>query len=205
METAMKPRDVHAVVHQLRMWGVEVSRTVEEDLVAEFDTIKPRADADLFPGDLTLDEARAVIQRRRSEGLACPLCDQNVKVYRRKLGSATVRTMIVMMQHAGSGYVHVPDLLGRVAPALLSQGGYATMGHWWGLLEESPECREDGSKSSGKWRVTEKGVRFLHQQLRVPKYALLYNDECLGFDGPEIHIGEALGNKFDYAALMAGV
>lgn len=153
-----------------------------------------------------LGDARAWLRERVDDGEHCPCCTQLAKVYRRKLSSAAARTMILLAVHGGRDrYVNLPRLLERFAPELSSQGGYATLAHWWGLIEQMPGVRDDGSAHVGLWRLTELGAMFVDRRARVPKYARLYDGRCLGFDGPTVGIEDALGTRFRYDDLMAGV
>lgn len=82
--------------------------------------------------------------------------------------------------------------------------GDAAKLHWWGLIEPKRDAvRDDGSKKTGYYRITELGQQFVRGEAEVPKYIYLYNQCCLGFCGPPTTISEALGDKFNYAELMA--
>jgi hypothetical protein len=151
----------------------------------------------------TLGEARDWLRERVEHGERCPCCTQFAKVYRRALPSATARAMIALHRHSAPGeFVFLPPLLDAMhgTPAL---GGYATLGHFWGLLEQQPGEREDGSWRVGWWRLTPNGRAYVIGALpAVPKYARIYDGRCLGLDGPPWSITDALGSKFDYRELM---
>ena len=52
--------------------------------------------------------------------------------------------------------------------------------------------------------VTDKGIQFAMNQIRVPKRVHLYNNEVIGWDEETTCIVEAMGKHFDYAELMGG-
>lgn len=150
------------------------------------------------PQFLLLDEARRWLRQQADEGAKCPCCNQFTKVYRRKITSQTARAMVLMWREAGNDYVYMPTLLGR-------KQADETKARYWGLIEEAPEVRDDGSSRVGVWRLTPKGVAFVRGMTRVPKYARIYDGRCLGFDDTElVDIYDALGTRFNYSDLMAG-
>jgi hypothetical protein len=52
------------------------------------------------------------------------------------------------------------------------------------------------------WHPTSDGIAFAQKKIIVPKYVLTENNVVIGFEGPNIDILTALGNKFDYGALI---
>lgn len=72
----------------------------------------------------------------------------------------------------------------------------------WLLIE--PAANDDHAKrSSGKWHPTERGIEFVRERVVMPKYVITLNNVVERFDGPFIGVREALGNRFDYRALIA--
>ena len=67
---------------------------------------------------------------------------------------------------------------------------------------ESRQNDDPSKKSSGYWRVTDKGRGFLALQITVPKTAVVYNNRLERLEGVFITIQEALGKKFNYEELM---
>jgi hypothetical protein len=78
------------------------------------------------------------------------------------------------------------------------------MAHW-GLIEEKPKDEKKESRTSALWRPTVRGVRFARNQILIPSHVVLYNNRVEGCSESTISIVEALGRKFDYAELMAGM
>lgn len=146
----------------------------------------------------TLGAAREWLRERADEGATCPCCTQFAKVYRRKINSGQARSLIRMYRADKSrGYVHVPSLGARSR----EEGKL----RYWGLVEEERTRRPDGGRS-GYWRITDLGERWVLGQVKVPKYARIYDKRCLGLDEDEsASIYDALGDKFDYNELMGNV
>lgn len=87
---------------------------------------------------------------------------------------------------------------------IASNSNVALLRHW-GLLEAIPDAvRPDGSGRVGLYRMTQLGFDFVRGQIKIPKYATLYNQELLALSTAElINIRDALGSKFDYDELMS--
>lgn len=145
----------------------------------------------------TFAEAKSWLRERLDDGADCPLCTQHAQVYRRKINSGMARALIEQYRQAGQSLVHTRDYW-------LPLSKEAAQLQWWGLIAQGDERREDGGQS-GWWRVTYDGVAYVHNRLRVPKYARVYDGRLMNLDSTEmVSILDALGNKFDYSDLMAG-
>lgn len=148
--------------------------------------------------DWTLEEVREWLRDRVDDGAKCPCCTQFAKVYRRKITVQAARVLIRMYHAAGTDWVNLPDLIER-------KGADEAKPRYWGLLEAMEGTRPDGSSRVGWWRLTPEGVAFVRDELRVPKYARIYDGRCLSLEGDPVGIRDALGTKFRYDELMAGV
>jgi len=156
----------------------------------------------LMEGWKTLSQARNLVNESRDVGLVCPCCDQFAKVYRRTITSTMARWLINLVKNFEEErrYFSVSE------PWSLNinkgTGDVAKLA-MWGLIESKPKDKNDTvRKTSGNWRPTLKGFQFVYNQTRIPKYALIYNATLIGYDGFEISIGTALGQKFNYTELM---
>lgn len=151
-----------------------------------------------LPWEETLSDARARLQARLGDGLDCPCCGQFAKRYRRKVNAGMVRSLVRIYQSGNASkfeWVYIPALLLRSS----EEGKLA----YWGLLEEANEVRDDGGRA-GWWRVTPKGQDFLYGKIRIPKYALVYNAECLKLETDEmVTVSDCMNEKFDLTELMA--
>jgi hypothetical protein len=161
----------------------------------------------LFPPNLS--PAIAEAQERLEEaaigkGTNCPCCGQFVKVYKRKLYTVMAMALVHIYQdhciHGFTGYIHVPSLLN--GKGVVARGGDYTKLEYWGLIEAQQHERNDGSTRTGMWRITQMGRDFVEDKMRVPSHIFLYNNQLVGMDVEMISIREALGQEFDYGALM---
>lgn len=152
---------------------------------------------DLFD---TLLQAKANLEANLDKGGACPCCGQHAQRYRRKLNSGMARALVEiwLRQKNTRRWVRVEVLVAalRVSPELGKL-------RWWGLVE-TKENDDAKKRTSGSWRLTEKGQAFLRDLVKVPSHAVVFNNQLERLEGKEIGIREALGSKFDYAELMAG-
>ena len=74
----------------------------------------------------------------------------------------------------------------------------------WGLLEAAMGERPDGSKRIGFYKITQRGVDFVRDRVRVPAHAFFYAQECIGMSEEKTSIKRALGKRFSYDELMSG-
>lgn len=128
----------------------------------------------------------------------CPCCDQTVKLYKRTINSTTAYDLIHFEKRVADGeYMHIKHINTSAAGG----GDFAKL-RLWGLIEEKFN-ESTGKRSSGYWRITQKGRDFVNAKVMVRKYALIYNGKFLGFDGGMVTIKDSLGKHFDYAELMS--
>lgn len=147
----------------------------------------------------TLAEAQGWLRERLDQGASCPCCTQFAKVYRRKV-HATMAAELIRVWHAHRDqWFHLPTAV----PA--GRGGDFSKLAFWELVEEDGATRDDGSPRTGWHRVTAAGELYVRGDLLIPKYARVYDGRCLGFAGPEVGVRDALGKRFRYDELMAGM
>lgn len=142
----------------------------------------------------TIREAAAWVKARLLDGTDCPVCGQRAQLYQRTITSTMARALILMWREAGIDWVHLPSVVGAL------RADEAKLVHW-GLIEEEKTLRADGGRA-GVWRLTDLGVQFVQGDATVPKYAFIFNKRCLGHEGPEVTIGECLGEKFRLDELL---
>lgn len=148
----------------------------------------------------TLAEARRdLMERGRWEGVRCPCCDGMAKVYACRINAAAARALILLARATQPGdYAHFLELMKRAG---VYSGHYAELARW-GLIERAPDRAKDGNPSTGLYRVTDLGRRFVHGEATVPARAITYNDELLRLEGEPVSIRDVLGDRFDYGDLM---
>jgi len=146
-------------------------------------------------------EMRDDIAKKRDEGCVCPVCEQYVRVYKRSVNSMMARQLIHAYKNFGVGaFFHNSEIVMGTSGA----GDFAKLA-FFGLIEaKKHEKGDQGKRTSGYWCVTPKGFDFINNTVMVQKYAMVYNDEVLGYSGDLVSIVESLNNKFDYNELMKG-
>jgi len=146
------------------------------------------------PNFQNLDEAKAYINSLKHEGVKCPCCYQLVKYYPYKLSSG-MAYVLIQMYKSDKEWVHPIQEFRTV------NGDYAKL-RWWGLIEDRQDEPEEDKKASGYWRITPKGMAFVEGTIKVTEKAILFDNQCWGYEGDEIYITDALSNKFNYSELM---
>ena len=186
----MTPEDLSRACNMLRSWGVVISPEKERGLILELMTI-----------DSDIEKTRRQIRKQANDGgTICPVCDQHVKVYRRKVNSSMTRGLIAAYRAYGTRFGYLQDV--RRTEGETDNREESKL-RYWGLMQEEDAWRPDGGRA-GYWRVTDKGEMWIRKLTTVPKYAVIYNGECLRLEGQQIDISEALGDKFNYRELMNG-
>ena|SRR5210317_855841 len=150
----------------------------------------------------TIKEAKDFLRRNWTAGAKCPCCQQNVKLYKRPLGSAQAAALIVTwkLHKKGKIWVHVQDDI-IVGAKINIKGDFAKC-RFWGLIR-SLENEDPTKKDSGWWQLTQKGIDFVKNQKRVYSHIYTYNQTFYGFEKSKtISILDALKNKFDYSKLI---
>lgn len=148
----------------------------------------------------TLQEAKQYLRENWKEGVDCPCCTQFVKFYKRKINSGMTRNLISMYNTLPRGeFFHVQNMFTEKKE---HNGRNWTLFKYWSIVEENLNDSKIGAKTSGEWRITEKGILFVENKLQVPKFIKLYNNQSYGFEGEQVGIKECLGEKFSYDELM---
>lgn len=129
----------------------------------------------------------------------CPCCGRYAKVYKRKIHNTVARQMIKMLKIGGDRvFVHARDL---VIPGL---SGMCDLGkaQYWGLVEQK-ESADSNQRSSGYWRLTERGVRFVKAECKIPAHVMVFDNRVIERGGEYVSIYDCLGEKFSYKELMS--
>ena len=71
------------------------------------------------------------------------------------------------------------------------------------VLIEASDGRTGTANSTGKWRLTKAGRRYVRGELAVPEFALVFDGKVRSFEGDRVTIREALGTRFSYEELMS--
>lgn len=137
------------------------------------------------------------------KGGICPACTQNVKMYEKKIDSQMAYYLIQIYKKTISfpdkEYFHVQDDLN--VPMKVS-GSWAKL-RWWGLIEEQEKGNDVSNKrTSGMWKITDAGKRFVQHKSKVTQYVKLFNGKFYGEVGKQVNISQCLNEKFNYMELM---
>lgn len=150
-----------------------------------------------FAADMTLEDAQDLLRGLADDGACCPMCTQNVKVYRRPLNAVVAKALVALYAECGRSSGRMALVARRRLPEVASQGGFLTLGHHWGLMAADLE-------HTGHWRITDLGERWLHGSATVPKYVRIFNGRRLGQpSGDPVSIHDALGESFDLPTLLS--
>jgi len=161
----------------------------------------------------SLEEAKTWLRARFAKGATCPCCHQHVKLYKRKLHKSMVFVLLLIARYyrridvKADQWLHVPSHINEVLAGNPRRSA-AVRADWaklklWGLLEEKPAVRADGSPRVGYWRMTQLGWQFVNRQVKVPSHVYVYNDQLLPRTvDTMVTIDEALTTEFSYAEIM---
>ena len=145
----------------------------------------------------TLSEVKKYLRESFNDGCNCPACDQYVKLYKRKLYSTQARALIMLyFLNKKTEWVHVRQIMEKINIS----GDFAKL-VYWELIIEKEKGKED-KKTSGLWKLTQKGKNFILNKSSVPKYVFIYNSKLQGFSNEQTTIKDALGDRFSYRELM---
>lgn len=150
----------------------------------------------------TLEEAKAYLSENMLKGTKCPCCKQFVKIYKRQIYKTMALGLIELYRQGGvKDFVHITTLLNNPEIAARGLGGDFSKLALWGLIEEK-ENSETKKRTSGLWRLTEKGINFIKGKSSVPKYVFIYNGKLAEKSAEHVSIRDVLGKEFDYTSLI---
>lgn len=153
----------------------------------------------------TLNDARIYLNENISVGTKCPCCEQRVQLYKRKINTVMARTLIRLFtlnrEKPTQEYFHVKDIVNGISAT--GTNDFSKL-YYWSLIKEKPkESNNTKNRTSGYWKITEKGIRFVLKNIEVPKYVKIYNTKAYGFSEEKTDIVGALSEKFNYTELMS--
>jgi hypothetical protein len=140
-------------------------------------------------------------EARKPNGTNCPCCTKHVQIYCRKFNSRMAATMIYVYractEYPGR-WLEIGNFCAKKYDFIPGDHGKLL---WWGLIERKPND-DTAKKSSGKYRITEKGRAFVERRLKVPSHVVEYMSVVEKFEGKLMGIDELLGKHFHYQELM---
>lgn len=172
------------------------------ELLAQLKLLAP---APIALADMRLADIRAeFFHAIAGAGMYCRGCNKWGKVNSVSLTGPLVATLAFLYRRTvpRGEFVHVPSSGRRVE---LNKNNVGKLALW--SFAETARNGDETKKSSGMWRITERGVQFFRGGLRVYWKAWTYNDAVVAFDASKlVDVVDASvrgQKKFDYAAAMA--
>ncbi len=149
----------------------------------------------------TLKEAKQHLRDNWEKGTTCPCCGQMVKLYSRPMHHTMAAMLIRLyrLQKSPDEYHHIKHLVAGISATGTSD--FSKL-RYWGLVEQMPKDPKESKRTSGYWRITQRGVQFVLGQRTEHQRVLIFNKKNLGLTGNQITIKQALGDSFDYNELM---
>lgn len=155
--------------------------------------------------DTTLREAKEWLRKRLDKGAHCPCCKQFARFYERKLYSSLAAALIFFYRNFDhSKFHHKSELLKNPKLATTFGGGDFAKLQLWGLIEERPKEEPAAGRTSGYWRISQRGKDFVQAKLQIPSHVRIYDGKVFGFTGDKVLVTDCLGEKFSYEELMRG-
>lgn len=137
------------------------------------------------------------------------MCSRWAKLNAAYLHSSIV-TCLVWLYNAtengetdADGFIHFENYLVQRKRSNIK--GVIGKAKYWGLVERRPKDESEAhKKTSGHWRLTEKGKRFVRGEISVPRKIWYFDDRVVDIDDPQdlINIKTSEIRNFDYEQVM---
>ena len=163
-----------------------------------------------------LRDSIAYIIKNARKGVKCPCCFQIVKLRQRKFNAGMAATLVAMWaetlrrerQGNRDPWIHVEHQLVEKGLAPKRCRDFSQM-RYLGLIESKARMtRTTGpdANDTGFYKVTTLGRHVCENPRRplIRKYMLTFDNGVHGFEGPEISLKQALGDRFDFQELVCG-
>lgn len=146
-----------------------------------------------------MDAAAQAFRDQLPQGATCPCCGRYGKLYKRRLNRGMAHMLLELFRARSrrdpDRFIDVRELKAFKA----GSGDYAFL-RFWGLVEQQPNTDEK-KRSSGFWRITEKGCDFVRGKLNVPTHVFVFDNNPEGFSSEMTTFADALNHSFDYSEL----
>lgn len=150
---------------------------------------------------LTLSEAKKYLHDNVSQGVICPCCNRYNKMYTRKITSSMAYGLILIYNSVRTDKFHLEKLLKEIDCPPSIRGDLSKFVHW-GVLQKYAGEKKDGNPSLGYYQITKIGVQFIFNEIKLPKYLMILNNEVIFEADEKITIRKAIQNKFYYNNLI---
>lgn len=152
---------------------------------------------------ITIEEGKQYLRDNWENGVSCPCCNRNVKLYKRKINSG-MSLFLIGLYRLNRKFPREVFFKNKDAMEIMgintSSLDYSVM-KFFDLISDEPTTDSE-RRNSGLWRITQKGIDFIENKIRVQSHVLLYNNICYGFTNEFVDIRTSLGERFDYSELM---
>lgn len=144
----------------------------------------------MFDGNSTLFEIKEFLSENKEDGVECPCCEGNVKVYRYTLNQGMAKSLICAYRHTiikkpEEGWYHPATMLVSEFGLNPTNNNHTKL-QLWGLIE--PKSYE---LETGMWRITNRGERFIRGSILLPKWVKSYFYDVIEQSDELISIQEA--------------
>lgn len=136
--------------------------------------------------------------------MECPCCKRKARVSPLKVHS-TLAEMLCKLYRASiringvaDSYVH----LTQFPASKTTSGRDFSIVHHWGIAEPMKASPDENKRSSGMWRLTQKGVEFVNGRLAIPRNAFVFDNRVVDYSQENVTIHTALGDDFDWFELI---
>jgi len=151
---------------------------------------------------MTLEEAKLRTMNKARQGTTCPCCGSYVKVYARRITGKMVANLsgLYYLSKGSKGqYFHTKDIL--KASQTIQTGDFPKL-RFWGLVAKLETS--DNVKGSGYYGITDRGMKFLKGNLKVPEKMYIFQNDVLGHSDKMVGISDCKGVKFNFEDIMNG-
>lgn len=149
-------------------------------------------------GGYVLEALRA---EARLEIVRCGCCGGATKLYRRKLNSGMAAAACWLWANHGTDFAHLAK---EASWLVIRNRDYAKL-EVWNLIEQKPN--DDRTKrTSGIWKLTDRGRDFALRRIQVASHAFLRSPGNIleGWEDTSTDVVASLGRHFNYTELMRG-
>ena len=131
------------------------------------------------------------------DGASCPVCNRYTKVYKRSITSGMAIFLIKFWNRHKDFEFHQAT----AEKDYNFCGDYGKLAYW-GLMIPRGDLGER-ARYSGYWKITDAGLKFVRNEIKVPKYAIVYDQKVIAMKGDAVSIKDCLSNKFNYEEIIS--
>jgi len=154
---------------------------------------------------MDFDSVRTGFLNSLEQGVVCPCCGRFNKLYDRKINSSMAWTLLIIYDFYKKEknlrkWLKVESYLKDLPNVPTSlRGDFPKLRYWKLIVQKEGEV--EGVKT-GLYKITDKGINFCENRIKLSKVAFVHNKIVKGFSEDTITIIEALGDRFSYRELL---